>query len=645
MFATFAFASLQSTPLLSSHATLKLSQARSDLGAAAADGAAVFAGGCSAGSTGGGKLGGGCKDPSAVIDIIRPSASNANLWEVAASTASLSAARGWPAVCSFGPAQEWVAVLGGGDPNPNSVLDVISVKVGTVYTNESAVSSGRWGTSCASAQDGSQVIFAGGKHYYVKPQMADEVYVATPPPATTNAATSAFDFVNQEKSTAAGATKLRKYSNDPSTSWLSYAQFTSAAGGKITMMNTTVIVPSAPTKRVGSDPSFWFGLQTGQGDGALIQPILAWDQRDAGFGVFHEVFDWSTGQNHDSPEHFHVPPGDVLTQSVSYRASDNSYDMYLFSHNLSKGISWNYKLSAKQGATPETVAYIVVEHAPMNCAEYPSSGGIDFTQIYIEVDGKQVVDPLWVSKQEKPACGSKAEVVDATTVSLKWNPKAVAVDPTPSIESYSPSLTLAGRLSEPREDCGAVGYGPKSALFAGGWVSNEEPGNPSRAVDAFIFNHAGAAGPRDGHSVWSPGMATPSDEQYWVGAVAWNESTVFLADATTLYEVNSADMFSGAAPALRRPLPAAVAAVAGIPAGRVQQNGVRIPGAVCFYAALPTSALLCWSPGSSAWSTHPCAATHVAGGIAVVDSTVFVGGGFGADQQTVGATVDVFTFN
>ena len=77
---------------LSSHATLELSQARSDLGAAVADGAAVFAGGCSAGSTGGGKLGGGCKDPSDVVDILRPSADNSTaaedrLWAAAAGTA------------------------------------------------------------------------------------------------------------------------------------------------------------------------------------------------------------------------------------------------------------------------------------------------------------------------------------------------------------------------------------------------------------------------------------------------------------------------------------------------------------------------------------------------------------------------------
>jgi hypothetical protein len=385
-------------PRLSSHATLQLSQARSDLGAAVADGAAVFAGGCSAGSTGGGTLGGGCKDPSDVVDILRPSNATTSegdrLWAAEAVTASLSKARGWPAVCSFGPAQEWLAVLGGGDPNPNTALDLISIKNGFMLTNASAMPSGRWGTSCAAAQDGSQVAFGGGKHYYVHPPMADEVYVTGPPNPNGN--------------------------------------------------------------------------------------------------------------------------------------------------------------------------------------------------------------PFW-----------------------------------------RPSLTLAGKFSEPREDCGAVGYGPKGALFAGGWVSNTEPGNPSISVDAFNLDLA--AGPPT-HSAWKPGLAKPSAQQEWVGAVAWNETTVFLADSTTLYEVNSADIFSGVEQALRRPLPAAVAASAGIPSARIQQNGVRIPGAVCFYASAPKSVLLCWSPLTSEWQTLPCTETHVAGAIAVADNVVFVGGGFGVDQKTVHATVDVFTF-
>lgn len=208
-------------------------------------------------------------------------------------------------------------------------------------------------------------------------------------------------------------------SADPSSSWLSYALFESG-GGVITQMNATVTVPANPTRTSGfADPSFWYGLQTNKGDGALVQPILAWNQRDSGFGVFHEVFDWSEGRDHQSSEHFAVKPGDVLRQSVTYKAEDNSYDMYIYSEGQQRSILWNYKLSSRQKAA-ETTAYIVVEHQPSNCAEYPSSGGISFTDIYIEVDNKHVASPVFTPKQERPACSSEAVVVNSTAVDLKW---------------------------------------------------------------------------------------------------------------------------------------------------------------------------------------------------------------------------------
>jgi hypothetical protein len=93
--------------------------------------------------------------------------------------------------------------------------------------------------------------------------------------------------------------------------------------------------------------------------------------------------------------------------------------MFIFSKDLQKSLVWNYKLSPKQKAQ-ETTAYIVVEHQPRNCEEYPASGGITFSNIYIEVEGKAVENPVFVPKQQKTACDSKAVIVDAKTVDLKW---------------------------------------------------------------------------------------------------------------------------------------------------------------------------------------------------------------------------------
>ena len=224
--------------------------------------------------------------------------------------------------------------------------------------------------------------------------------------------------------------------------------------------------------------------------------------------------------------------------------------------------------------------------------------------------------------------------------------KGVYVLPAPGPNASAPAPAMAVApfsLSEAREDCGAVSYGAQGALFVGGWVSNREPGNPSVAVDAFDFD---SSSPSHGHSAWPAGtLNAPGKLQEWVGAVAWNASTVFVADATTLYEVNTERQLQGLDPPTKRPLPAAVASAAGIPAARLQQNGVRVPGAVCFYASAPSSALVCWSPPSSAWQTLLCNETHVAGAITAVGNVVLVGGGYRADDKTVTAMVDVFAFS
>ncbi len=93
--------------------------------------------------------------------------------------------------------------------------------------------------------------------------------------------------------------------------------------------------------------------------------------------------------------------------------------MYIASSN-GKSISWNYKLERSQHAN-ESTAYVVVEHAPRSCRQFPASGGITFSQIYVEVDYQPVAKPAWRVEQERPACGSKAVLVDDSTVRLEWD--------------------------------------------------------------------------------------------------------------------------------------------------------------------------------------------------------------------------------
>ena len=66
----------------------------------------------------------------------------------------------------------------------------------------------------------------------------------------------------------------RALANDPSGGWLSYAVYNAPAPtDTITRMSARFVCPDAPADTTGSSSSiaFWFGLQTAQGDGALVQ--------------------------------------------------------------------------------------------------------------------------------------------------------------------------------------------------------------------------------------------------------------------------------------------------------------------------------------------------------------------------------------
>ena len=81
---------------------------------------------------------------------------------------------------------------------------------------------------------------------------------------------------------------------DPSDGWLSYAEYKAPPTSKITFLNMSWVVPEHPERSFGSNaPGWWFGVQTDDGNGALIQPILAWDYQGSSFSIFNAVFDWN----------------------------------------------------------------------------------------------------------------------------------------------------------------------------------------------------------------------------------------------------------------------------------------------------------------------------------------------------------------
>jgi hypothetical protein len=226
--------------------------------------------------------------------------------------------------------------------------------------------------------------------------------------------------------------------SDPAGSWLTYAVYRDASEGRITALNTTWTVPSEPSTPYGSNaPGWWFGTQTSRGDGALVQPILAYGYQGNFYSIFNGVFDWTDGSWHTSDESVTVQPGDKIMSSVTTSDNGASYDMYIASTQTGKSISTNYRILSGQTAT-ESVAYFVLEHQPQTCAAYPSNGACLFENIYLEVDGKEVQSPAWEAKLEQPACNSKTTIVDPQTIKFTWDASSEA--PTSGLASSKAPL-------------------------------------------------------------------------------------------------------------------------------------------------------------------------------------------------------------
>jgi len=207
------------------------------------------------------------------------------------------------------------------------------------------------------------------------------------------------------------------HAQDPAGSWLSYAAATQGANAKITALNCSWVVPKDPIQLTGSNaPGWWYGVQTANGRGALIQPILAWADGAPRWTIFNGVFDWNDGSWHQSRQ-ITVKSGAKIAASVVYDASDKRYVMTISDTSTGQTISTPYMEHPGQ---IESVAYFVLEHQPRSCRAYPPDGQMSFTNIVMEVDGKKVT-PKWEAKQERPACDSQAIIVSPTEIKFTWS--------------------------------------------------------------------------------------------------------------------------------------------------------------------------------------------------------------------------------
>ena len=140
------------------------------------------------------------------------------------------------------------------------------------------------------------------------------------------------------------------------------------------------------------------------------------------FNMFQEIFDW-TDRRDSQTRGIKVEPGDTIQASVTYNKAGRglgTYAMNMTSARTGKRSDYSYALLPEQKAT-ESVAYFVLEHQPNRCSELPPNGNVTWTKIEVEVNGEPVASPQFVAMEEEPKCGSKANVIDTSTISITWS--------------------------------------------------------------------------------------------------------------------------------------------------------------------------------------------------------------------------------
>jgi hypothetical protein len=111
----------------------------------------------------------------------------------------------------------------------------------------------------------------------------------------------------------------------------------------------------------------------------------------------------------------------------------NRYIMNMTDTTTGQVSDFTYDLLARQDGT-ESTGYFVLEHQPGSCRELPPNGNVTWTDIKVEVNGQPVASPQWKAMEEQPKCGSKATVVDPTSVVISWDSAADLEPPATATE-------------------------------------------------------------------------------------------------------------------------------------------------------------------------------------------------------------------
>lgn len=209
---------------------------------------------------------------------------------------------------------------------------------------------------------------------------------------------------------------------DPAQGWQGYATATNPAGGDavITRASAYWTVPSNPLVQ-GAFFSPWFGIESSDNLN-LIQPVNPWSGDS--WSIYNEYFQWSPENNENSPS-VPVNAGDKIYGEVTLIKGANGEPTYHQKHvNVATGQTVTQDIPIQKAADGSykqfNIIYFVFEKT-WPCYMYPPDNKVTFTNITIDFNFKQLVQPSWTTAFVDDNCNNRAHIDSADQVSITWN--------------------------------------------------------------------------------------------------------------------------------------------------------------------------------------------------------------------------------
>ena len=164
----------------------------------------------------------------------------------------------------------------------------------------------------------------------------------------------------------------------------------------------------------------WLGIESSD-QLNLLQPVNPW--MGSSWGAYVEYYQWQPTHNFDS-NMFAVKAGDVMHGTAVYNAKDSTYTMgqSVVGGSAGQTVTVDLPIQTNSYGVPKnyTIVYLVMEKV-WDCDQYSTDGQVTFYDIAVEIDGKPIENPKWITSYVEDNCNNRAKVLNSSAIQITWD--------------------------------------------------------------------------------------------------------------------------------------------------------------------------------------------------------------------------------